>query len=85
MAQRLQLVIELAQAAKPGQVIVLPETILPARDPSLAFMGALLDDAGETLADKGAVILAVHADDKDRIKTAQKIFENNNGKQVSRG
>jgi hypothetical protein len=75
LPQRLQLVIELAQAAKPGQVIVLPETILPARDPRLAFMGALLDDAAETLASKGAVILvgtelAVPGQDRQNVLVA---------------
>lgn len=57
LPQRLQLVIDLARTAQPGQVIVLPETILPARSPQLEFMSALLDDAAEALAAKGAVIL----------------------------
>lgn len=57
LPQRLQLVIELAQGAKPGQVVVLPETLLPAADSRLLYASVLLDDAAAQLRAKGAVLL----------------------------
>lgn len=57
LAARLQLVIDLAQDMKPGQVAVLPETLLPAADPRLLYVKLLLDDAAATLQSKNAVIL----------------------------
>lgn len=57
LPQRLQLVVELAQRMKPHQVVVLPETLLPADDPRLLYARVLLDDAADTLRSKGAVIL----------------------------
>ena len=57
IAQRVQLVTELADSLQAGEVAVLPETVLPAADPRLLFASLLIEDAVEKLRDKGAVIL----------------------------
>lgn len=57
LPQRLQLVVELAKRVQPGQVVILPETLLPAADSRLLYASVLLDDADDTLRNKGSAIL----------------------------
>ncbi len=54
---RVVYVMQLAQAMKPGQVLVLPETVLPAKG-SASFAWMMLDGVSQQLKAKGATILA---------------------------
>ena len=54
---RLQLVMERAEQLQAGQVVVLPETLLPAASPSVSFAWLMLDDIAEKLEAKGALML----------------------------
>lgn len=54
---RVQLVMDLAQQLQPGQVAVLPETLLPSDRPAVSFAWVLLRAAGDALQAKGAMIL----------------------------
>lgn len=54
---RVQFVMDLAQRLQPGQVVVLPETVLPANKPAVSFAWLLMGDVAEQLKAKGATIL----------------------------
>jgi len=54
---RVQFVADLAKQLQRGQVVVLPETLLPADKPAVSFAWLMLADVGEQLKAKGATIL----------------------------
>lgn len=54
---RLQLVVDLSERLQAGQVLVLPETLLPADKPAVSFAWLMLGDVGEQLQAKGAMVL----------------------------
>lgn len=57
LSARVQFVVDLAERLQPGQLVVLPETLLPANKPAVSFAWLMLGDVGEQLKAKGATIL----------------------------
>lgn len=57
ITSRVQNIIDAANKVLPGHVLVLPETILPARNPSLSFAWLLIDDVAASLKNKNALLL----------------------------